>query len=471
MYSVHADFMGEVQEHTGIGKSPAEVIEKLSNHDDVIAADPVSILHKLQKHIAITHISCDFQSSARMVNPEYASLLQRSMEDLERLSLEYPSAPEIYEKIARSAQLLLRERMAADYWALAIETDVAFDRRVLDRMDRLAINSTMARIGDEGNSHLACTHPYRFSISAIFGKSLFGKSKKDLATWPSRRDIGEMIKLLREDEAAQVGQGFRSVLTEFRQIKSFFDATFDALMSGEIDSDDLDNDELNRMNGRLPILMHCLRECEYFRGAEAEYWIAHLQLYIAHRCARRSDIEEGLKAADKAIELFRAFESRPDYPDCVPTDLLEEYDHGAVSTSLHAYLTKAGLYSQSDRLGEACDAYAESVERSRSGVLGSAYLPMALIKAGEHHLFHDTEKSIEYLAQAVAHYDSVGVSLDGTIAEGDVRLLKLMDTLATAHQMQGNESKYKKLLEKISPYDEYVTWRYSGNILEEIEGA
>ena len=466
MHSEHAEFMAQVTEHTGIGQGAEIVMQKFGNHEDVIHEDPVSLLHKMQRHIAATHIACDFQSSARFVNPEYAEFFRQNVAYLEKLAIEYPGATEIYENIARGAQLLGRERMAADYWALAIESDVAFDRRILSTRHRLAINSTMARIGDEENSYLACTHPYRFSISGLFTKSLFKKSYPEVAAWPTKRSIKPMIKALRDDPLCKVKQGFRSVLVEFRDIKSCNDATFSALMDGSIEAGDLDQGEIDRLDGRLPVLMECLNNCDYFVGAERDYWLAHLQLYIAHRMARRSQIEEGLSAADDAISLMTKFESRKDYPDYLPHDLIEEYAEGVPSTSVHAHLTRAGLFSQVERHGEADLAYNASIERARSSSHFDYLEVVALTKAGEHAMLRDNERAKDFISAAILLDEERVGSLEDAIEHGDLRLLKLKDTLLMIHEMGGEANEAELLRKEVDPFQEFITWRYTGNIYD-----
>jgi hypothetical protein len=467
MYSEHPEFWTQVTAHTGVGESPEQVIEKFGNHEDVIHQDPVSLLHKMQRHISATQIACDFQNSAMFVNPDYADFFMQNVSYLEKLTLEYPGATEIYENIASGAQLLGQERMAADYWALAIESDVAFDRRILKLHHRLAINATMTRIKDEENRFLACTYPYRFSIAGIFAKSLFKKSYPDVAAWPSKRRIKPMIKALREDPSCQVEQGFRSVLVEFRDIKSTNDAIFEGLMSGTIDSDDIDRDEIDRLDGRVPVLKQCLDRCGYFIGAEKDYWQAHMQLYIAHRLARRSEIEQGLIAADTAISLFIEFEARTDYPDCVPIDLIQYYGAGGVWSSVHAHLTKAGLLSQDERTEEASSAYGASVDRAKAPAIRDYYLVLALTKAGEHHLMHDRSKTIDYFSQAIDIIESSGVSLADAVENGDFQLLKLKDTLMMAHSMAGNINETDALKSEIAPYQEHVTWRFETSYVDE----
>ena len=88
----------------------------------------------------------------------------------------------------------------------------------------------------------------------------------------------------------------------------------------------------------MPVLKQCLDRCGYFIGAEKDYWQAHMQLYIAHRLARRSEIEQGLIAADTAISLFIEFEARIDYPDCLPIDLIQYYGAVEVDRTVNPYV-------------------------------------------------------------------------------------------------------------------------------------
>ena len=81
-------------------------------------------------------------------------------------------------------------------------------------------------------------------------------------------------------------------------------------------------------------------------------------------------------------------------------------------------------------------------------------------------MLYNNQKALEYLNKAVELYECSGISLDETVEEGNLWFLKLKDTIATVHEMQGDEDRSKALREELGPYEEYITWRVTGNIHE-----
>ena len=60
MSSEHADFMEQVYSLTGMHGSPQEILDGLENHQQVMEADPVSLLHPLQEAISVSLIAKGF---------------------------------------------------------------------------------------------------------------------------------------------------------------------------------------------------------------------------------------------------------------------------------------------------------------------------------------------------------------------------------------------------------------------------
>ena len=463
----HYDFMAEVAEVTGIHEGPQAVIDRFENHLEVIKADPVTLLHKLQRDIAAKHISVSFQSKARYAGQEYTGFLYQSLQALELTALEYPGAPEIYTHIARSAQLLGRERLAADYWMLAVETDAALDLRVVD--DDRAICLTMLRLEDAEQSKLSFKHPYRKGLSGwlpgkISSLLAFG-SEKEVTGWPSRRLLLPMIEALRQDPSESVEQGFRSALSEFRQLRELNDAVFSSLMSGQVDAEELDSEELDRVHGRLRVLQACLKDCSYFGGNEEEYWIAHIELYIAHRNARRNEILEGVETAKRAIRMFTEFESRGDYPNSLPDDLIAEYSDGNARDSVQALLTLAGLYSQSEDKVRAAEAYESAVSRARELKSSVERIALALQKTAEFYAFDKPDAAVKYFDAAIQLIENSGISLGGDNPLA-LKLLELKDRLTFALQLAGDQEAVLKLKAEIEPFEGLITWRITHNLAD-----
>jgi len=89
-------------------------------------------------------------------------------------------------------------------------------------------------------------------------------------------------------------------------------------------------------------------------------------------------------------------------------------------------------------------------------------------KAIEHYVNHG--ECFAY-TQAVEYYESVGLSLEETVAEGNLQLLKLKDTIATAYEMEGNTVKCESLRAELRPFEEHITWRFVGNVFDDAENA
>jgi hypothetical protein len=465
MHEEHQDFMSEAAELTGIYEGPQAVIDRFEKHLEVIRADPVTLLHKLQRDIAAKHISTHFKAKARYVEKGYADFLYQALQYLEILTLEYPSAPEIYMHIARSAQLLNRERLAADYWMLAVEIDAASDLRIVN--DDKAISLTMLRLRDAEQSKLSFKYPYKKGlggwlpgkISSFLG---FG-GEKEVSAWPSRRLLMPMIESLGQNPTKGVEQGFRSALTELREIREYNDGIFSALMNEQIYAEDLDLEELDRVHNRLRILQSCIKECSYFVRNEEEYWIAHIELYIAHRNARRSEIPEGIESAKRAVQLFIDFECHNVYPNNLPLDLIAEYGEGSPWNSVQALLTLAGLHSQAEDRVSASEVYESAVSRARELNSGIETIVLAMQKAAEFYVVDNPSRAVKHFDAAIKLLESSGFSLGGENPL-NLKVLELKDRLTFPLELTGDQESVLKLRSEIEPFEGLITWRITGNL-------
>ena len=132
----HTQFFNEACERAGIWRDPESIVENFDAHDEIIESDPISLLWRLQKHVAATHIAVKLKTRTFYVDPELEEFFIQNLKELEAQTYRYPFATELYKDIARGLMLIpgwvdglnmarSAFRYSADYWMRAAELQLA----------------------------------------------------------------------------------------------------------------------------------------------------------------------------------------------------------------------------------------------------------------------------------------------------------------------------------------------------------
>lgn len=470
----HKDFLSSATSITGIQGGANEIIEGFQRHDEVIEADPVTLLHKLQKFIAATHIATNFDqgsTSPGSIDEELQEFLLQNVFQLENQIHVYPSATEIYCHLAYACHLLGMLPMAADYWVRGAEVELENNTRVFDTKYKKFMQETFTLLGDEENAIDSKNFP-KGSEKSFLGKVFGGKQEpvepiQGIDAWPQRRKISDVISSSKDSGSAEETPFFREVLSEFRFIFNNAQNLFQGLLSGELDEDDIDFEYIHGLDERILELKELIGSCNYLPESTIAYWRAHIQLFYVYRMARRSEIDRGISAGEIGIQLIAKAEEFSDHPSPFTEELISTYGAGQHHTRVHALLAIAALNAQDDRYDEALEKYKEAIEVSKGDRYEKSVFITACIKTVEHCRFNDKELAEQLLKEAIEYEEGAVGSLEQAVRLGDHTLLRLKDYLATHYEFSDQLELAAVINEEISPYEDLITWRQKFDLLQD----
>ena len=81
-------------------------------------------------------------------------------------------------------------------------------------------------------------------------------------------------------------------------------------------------------------------------------------------------------------------------------------------------------------------------------------------------MLRDNERAKDFISAAILLDEERVGSLEDAIEHGDLRLLKFKDTLLMIHEMGGEANEAELLRKEVDPFQEFITWRYTGNIYD-----
>ena len=472
----HKEFLSSATSITGIQGGANEIVEGFDRHDEVIEADPVTLVHKLQKFIAATHIATNFDLSSTSpgsVDEELQEFLYGNIVQLENQIHIYPNATEIYCHLAYASHLLGMLTMAADYWVRGAEVELKNKTNVFDTRYRKFMQETFSLLGDQENAMAGISFPKEA------GKSFFGKvfggnqtsieSIEEIDEWPQRRKISGLISNAKDENSPEDIPFFREVLSEFRFIFNNAQNLFHGLLSGELDEDDIDFEYIHGLDERILELKILIGSCGYLPESTIAYWRAHIQLFYVHRMARRSEIDRGISAGAEGIELIAKAEEYHEHPSSLTEELINTYGAGQHHTRVHALLAIAALNAQDDRYEEALEIYKEAIEVSKGPRYEKSMFVTACIKSVEHCRFDDKEFAERLLKEAIKYEQELVGSLEEAVGNDDLTLLRLKDYLATQYEFSDQQELAAEINEETSPYEELITWRQKIDLLSDEE--
>lgn len=460
MKQEHAEFFNEACERAGIWGSPESIVENFEAHDEIIDSDPISLLWRLQKHVAATHIAVKFKTRTFYVDPEFEEFFVHNLKGLEAQTHRYPFATELYKDIARGLMLIpgwvagpnmarSAFRYAADYWMRAAELQIANGHMVFSKTDRISMKKVMLQLNDADNA--ACAGGFPNAPLYLSLKRKLFKPREQHAEWPQRIDLFELIE--NGTTRKTIRPFFRDILARLQYIKTHQQQIFKMILYGEIDEEDIDWNNVDALDNELLDLAEQLSDCADLPSPDRMYWKGHIELFYAHRMARKSKIDEGLTIAERAFKNLSKYEN--DYPEgtLLQEELLEQYAPNQHFTALEALLTTAGLYSQSDQNQEAELAYQSAITFAEkfTELAPNRYLT-AIIKAVEHHQQLLDDKALAHLETAITFVKRRSGELAESIANEDMTLFNLLEKKHWLLQSLNRDQEAEQLEKELEIY-------------------
>lgn len=431
----HAEFFNDACERAGIWGSPESIVENFEVHDEIIESDPISLLWRLQKHVAATHIAVKFKTRTFYVEPELEEFFIQNLKELEAQTHRYPFATELYKDIARGLMLIpgwvdglnmarSAFRYSADYWMRAAELQLANGHNVFSKTDRISMKKVMLQLNDADNA--ACASGFPNAPLFLSLKRKIFKTNASNAEWPQRIDLLALIENGTTRETLR--PFFRDILAKLQYTKAHQQQIFKMVLYGEVDEDDINWDIVDELDNELLDLAEQLGHCADLPAPDCMYWKGHIELFYAHRMARKSNIDEGLAIAERAFKTLSTYESHHPEGTLLQEELLEQYAPKQHYTALEALLTTAGLYSQSEQNQEAEHAYQTAITFAEkyTELAPNRYLT-AIIKAVEHHQQLLDDKALTHLDTAITFVTSISGDLAESIANEDMTLFNLLE--------------------------------------------
>jgi hypothetical protein len=458
----HPEFFNKACERTGIWRDPRSIIEKFAAHDEIIESDPISLLWRLQKHVAATRIAVKFKTRAFYVDPELEEFFIHSLKELEGQTHRYPFATELYKDIARGLMLIpgwvagpnfarSSFRYSADYWMRAAELQIANGHSAFSKIDRISMKKVMLQLNDADNASSAAGFP-NAPLFLPLKRKMF-KINTFNAEWPQRIDLLELIENGTTRET--IRPFFRDILARLQYIKTQQQQIFKMVLYGEVDEDDINWNIVDALDNELLELAEQLSFCADLPSSDRSYWKGHIELFYAHRMARKSKIDEGLAIAERAFKTLSTYES--DHPEgtLLQEELIEQYAPNQHYTALEALLTTAGLYSQSDQNQEAEHAYQEAITFAEkyTELAPNRYLT-AIIKTVEHHQQLFDDKALTHLDTAITFITNISGDLAESIANEDTTLLNLLERKVALLELFGQADEAESLSKELEAFSE-----------------
>ena len=469
MSSEHADFMEQVYSLTGMHGTPQELLDGLENHQQVMEADPVSLLHLLQEAVSVSLIATGFNRKNTViggVDENSIDLLKENIASLEEAIPRYPKATELYIHIASNARLLGATRLSADYWLQAAICELQNQTSVFNRSHKVFMAQCFSALGDDENAKNAMKFPNarkKGFLGRIFS-SEDDDAKYHVDDWPQRISLSDVIDQPNSDEF-EITNCFRAHLATFRSIFGIQNYIFGKIKSGEVDADDIDLDSLHSMDDQLLELQELISYCSNLPIAVNKYWRGHIYLWHGHRMARRSEIEIGLKSASVAYDyLLESEEKLSSSEDDLIDELATTYSQDKRFTTIEALLTTAGLYAESQQIKEASKSYEKAV--SRADEFGIEAYAVACLKAAEHYIYLDrnTPKSIDHLVSGIDRLEATGADISSNLEQGDFTLFKMKDLLMFQYESNGEQDNAQHLKSQLEDYQHLNTWRFESGL-------